>query len=129
MKGATANQSKADGIAVEQATGGVIPQYLVAIHHPDDYDPSVEDEAMARDIDVLDEMVVAGAQGGHRLSGTRRGAPVSLTENAKSARFNATRPKPSFPRNSARKVELVSCRPDDRNDPLLSKGCFHWCPR
>ena len=23
-----------------------MPQYLVAIHHPDDYDPSVEDEAM-----------------------------------------------------------------------------------
>ena len=29
-------------------------QYLVAIHHPDDYDPSVaEDEAMERDIDTL----------------------------------------------------------------------------
>ena len=38
-------------------------QYLVAIHHPDDYDPSVEGEAMARDIDVLnDEMVAAGAR-------------------------------------------------------------------
>lgn len=38
-----------------------MPQYLVAIHHPDDYDPSVEDEAMSRDIDVLnDEMVAAG---------------------------------------------------------------------
>lgn len=38
-----------------------MPQYLVAIHHPDDYDPSVEDEAMTRDIDVLnDEMVAAG---------------------------------------------------------------------
>jgi hypothetical protein len=38
-------------------------QYLVAIHHPDDYDPSLEDEAMARDIDVLnDEMVAAGAR-------------------------------------------------------------------
>lgn len=37
-------------------------QYLVAIHHPDDYDPSVvEDEAMGRDIDMLnDEMVAAG---------------------------------------------------------------------
>ena len=32
-------------------------QYLVAIHHPDDYDPSVETEAMSRDIDALnDEM-------------------------------------------------------------------------
>ncbi len=37
-------------------------QYLVAIHHPDDYDPSVaEDEAMSRDIDLLnDEMKAAG---------------------------------------------------------------------
>lgn len=38
-------------------------QYLVAIHHPDDYDPSTEDEAMARDIDTLnDEMVAAGVR-------------------------------------------------------------------
>jgi hypothetical protein len=35
-------------------------QYLVAIHHPDDYDPlAVEDEAMHRDIDVLNEAMVA----------------------------------------------------------------------
>jgi hypothetical protein len=38
-------------------------QYLVAIHHPNDYDPSVEDEAMHRDIDVLnDEMKAAGVR-------------------------------------------------------------------
>ena len=38
-------------------------QYLVAIHHPDDYDPSAETEAMSRDIDVLnDEMVAAGVR-------------------------------------------------------------------
>ncbi len=39
-------------------------KYLVAIHHPDDYDPSLaEDEAMHRDIDVLnDEMVAAGVR-------------------------------------------------------------------
>lgn len=39
-----------------------MPKYLVAIHHPDDYDPSVaEDEAMDRAIDALnDEMVAAG---------------------------------------------------------------------
>jgi hypothetical protein len=43
--------------------GEFMTQYLVAIHHPDDYDPSLEDEAMARDIDVLnDEMVAAGAR-------------------------------------------------------------------
>lgn len=37
-------------------------KYLVAIHHPDDYDPSVsEDEAMSREIDALnDEMTAAG---------------------------------------------------------------------
>jgi hypothetical protein len=36
-------------------------QYLVAIHHPDNYDASLEDEAMHRDIDVLnDEMNAAG---------------------------------------------------------------------
>jgi hypothetical protein len=34
-------------------------QYLVAIHHPDDYDPSVEDEAMHRDIRVLNEQMKA----------------------------------------------------------------------
>ena len=38
-------------------------QYMVAIHHPDDYDPSVEDEAMHRDIDVLnEEMIAAGVR-------------------------------------------------------------------
>ena len=39
-------------------------RYLVAIHHPDDYDPAVaEDEAMHRDIDVLnEEMVAAGVR-------------------------------------------------------------------
>ena len=38
-------------------------QYLVAIHHPDDYDPSTEDEAMVRDIDVLnEEMDAAGVR-------------------------------------------------------------------
>lgn len=39
-------------------------KYLVAIHHPDDYDPSVsEDEAMHRDIDALnEEMIAAGVR-------------------------------------------------------------------
>ncbi len=41
--------------------GKVMTQYLVAIHHPDDYDPSLEDEVMDHAIDVLnDEMVAAG---------------------------------------------------------------------
>ena len=39
----------------------VVTQYLVAIYHPDDYDPSTEDEAMSRDIDALnDEMKEPG---------------------------------------------------------------------
>jgi hypothetical protein len=38
-------------------------QYLVAIHHPDDYDSSVETEAMSRDISALNrEMVAAGVR-------------------------------------------------------------------
>jgi hypothetical protein len=38
-------------------------QYLIAIHHPDDYDPSLEDEAMDRDIDALnEEMNAAGVR-------------------------------------------------------------------
>jgi hypothetical protein len=46
---------------LKTVTGEIMPQYLVAIHHPDDYDPSVEDEAMGRDIDVLnEEMIAAG---------------------------------------------------------------------
>jgi hypothetical protein len=36
-------------------------QYLVAIHHPDDFDPSTESEATVRDIDALNqEMAAAG---------------------------------------------------------------------
>ena len=58
-------------------------QYLVAIHHPDDYDPSVEDEAMHRDIDVLnDEMKAAGVRifvGG--LQGAGRAKSVRLQPN------------------------------------------------
>ncbi len=46
-----------------QENGEIMAQYLVAIHHPDDYDPSAEDEAMSRDIDALnDEMVAAGVR-------------------------------------------------------------------
>ena len=40
-----------------------MPQYLVAIHHPDGYDGSLEGEEMERDIDVLnEEMQAAGAR-------------------------------------------------------------------
>lgn len=38
-------------------------QYLVAIHHPDGYDGTAEGEAMMRDIDALnEEMMAAGAR-------------------------------------------------------------------
>ena len=36
-----------------------MPQYLVAIHHPDNYDSSTEDEAMHRDIGALNEEMIA----------------------------------------------------------------------
>jgi hypothetical protein len=40
-----------------------MPQYLVAIQLPDDYDPSREDEEMMRDIHALnEEMEAAGAR-------------------------------------------------------------------
>jgi hypothetical protein len=40
-----------------------MPQFLVAIHHADNYNPSLESEQMMRDIDVLnEEMEAAGAR-------------------------------------------------------------------
>ena len=36
-----------------------MPQYLVAIYHPNGYDGSLEGEAMERDIDVLNEEMAA----------------------------------------------------------------------
>lgn len=40
-----------------------MPQFLVAIHLPDDYDPSAESEATVRDITALNkEMIAAGVR-------------------------------------------------------------------
>ncbi len=40
-----------------------MPQYLVAVYHPDDYNPSVETEAMIENIHALNrEMIAAGAR-------------------------------------------------------------------
>ena len=40
-----------------------MPQHLVAIQHPDNYDPSLEGEGMIRDIGALkEEMDAAGAR-------------------------------------------------------------------
>jgi hypothetical protein len=59
-----------------------MPQFLVAIHHPDDYDPSTEDAAMHRAIDALnEEMIAAGIRkfvGGLHAAGTA----VSVTAQA-----------------------------------------------
>jgi len=66
-----------------------MPQYLVAIHHPDNYDPSTEGEEMVRDIHVLNqEMEAAGARffaGGlqsapHAKSLRKRGRDVVITD-------------------------------------------------
>src|SRR5262245_64425052 len=41
----------------------VMPQYLVAVYHPDDYDPSVETEATIEAIHALNrELIAAGAR-------------------------------------------------------------------
>ncbi|MFZ0293734.1 MAG: YciI family protein [Candidatus Sulfotelmatobacter sp.] len=40
-----------------------MPQYLVAIHHPDDFDPSTETAATIEEIHVLNrEMIAAGVR-------------------------------------------------------------------
>ena len=40
-----------------------MPRYLVAVQHPKNYDPSLEREAMLRDVSALnEEMVAAGAR-------------------------------------------------------------------
>lgn len=53
-----------------------MPNYLVTIYNPDDYDPSKEDETMSRAIDALnDEMVAAGVRvfvGGLHHAGTAK---------------------------------------------------------
>ena len=60
-------------------------KYLVAIYHPDDYDPSSETEAMSRDIHALNrEMVAAGVRifvGG--LSPARRAKSLRAQPNGK----------------------------------------------
>ncbi len=40
-----------------------MPQYLVAIHLPDEFDPAAQDPQMERDIDALnEEMIAAGVR-------------------------------------------------------------------
>jgi hypothetical protein len=59
-----------------------MPRFLVAIHHPDDYEPFVvEDAQMDRDIDELnDQMVAAGVRmfvGGLRPAGQAKSVRAS----------------------------------------------------
>jgi len=50
-------------------------QYLVALHHPDDYDPDAGDEAMTRAIDALNGETTAASVGifigGHPVSSAK----------------------------------------------------------
>ena len=61
-----------------------MPRYLVAIHHPDDYDSSVESEAMLSDIHALNrEMVAASARvfaGGLAAAGRAKSPAEALVE-------------------------------------------------
>jgi hypothetical protein len=56
--------------------GDVMTQYLVAIHHPDEFDPASEGEATRNDISALNrEMIAAGVRvfvGGLRPVGEAR---------------------------------------------------------
>ena len=55
-KSGTAVQLYAEGRATsppeDQENGEIVAQYLVAIHLPDNFDPSAATEAMEHDIDV-----------------------------------------------------------------------------
>jgi hypothetical protein len=56
-----------------------MPQYLVAVYHPDDYDPSVETEATIEKIHALNrELIAAGAR--------KFACGISPAGNAKSLR-------------------------------------------
>ncbi len=58
FQGSSAQATAADSNTM---TGGNMPQFLVAIHHPDNYDPSVETGAISEEIHALNrEMIAAG---------------------------------------------------------------------
>jgi len=59
-----------------------MPQYFVAIYHPDDYDPSVETEEMIEKIHALNrELIAAGAR--------KFACGLSPARNAKSVRWQS----------------------------------------
>ncbi len=67
-----------------------MPQYLVAIHHPDNYDPSLEGDAMIRDIGALNQQMDAagarffagGLESAHKAKSLRKqaGGDVVVTD-------------------------------------------------
>jgi hypothetical protein len=72
-----------------------MPQFLVAIHHPDDYDPSTEDAGMHADIDTLNaEMVAAGAR---RFVGGLHGASAAMSLRAQPGGEVAVSRRPYLP--------------------------------
>jgi len=59
-----------------------MPQYLVAVYHPDDYDPSVEPQEMIENIHGLNrELIAAGAR--------KFACGISPARNAKSLRVQS----------------------------------------
>jgi len=72
-------------------------EYLVAIHHPDGYDGSLEGEAMGRDIDTLnEEMVAAGVRifaGGLTTAARRSRCGHSPTARCSSPTGRTWRPR------------------------------------
>ncbi len=57
-------------------------QFFVAIHHPDNYDPSTESEAMMRDIHLLNEEMIA--KGARVFAGGMQGTPKAKSLRAQS---------------------------------------------
>jgi hypothetical protein len=47
------------GLKTVAGKGEIMPQYLVAIHHPDNFDSSSESEATVREIDALNQEMAA----------------------------------------------------------------------
>ena len=80
-----------------QENGEIMTQYLVAIHHPDDYDPFVETEAMSRDISALNrEMVAAGVRvfvGGLSAASSARSRGSSPMARCSSPTGRTSRPR------------------------------------
>jgi hypothetical protein len=57
------NKKQATGNKSRKTRRKVMPQYLLAVYHPDDFDPSLESEATLEAIHALNrEMIAAGAR-------------------------------------------------------------------